>query len=71
MNWTLQGADIKKTTEHKYQVFLHFQIPALEKFKSLVNRIRNVVSFELSKEMEKDVFRLVTSARQMKNFQSP
>ena len=36
-----------------------------------VNRIREIVSFELSKETEKDVFCLVTSAGQGKNSESP
>ena len=43
-----------------------FQIPALEKLKNIVNRIRNMVSFELGKEIERDVFRLVTSVPQRK-----
>ena len=33
-----------------------------------VNRIREMVSFELGKEIEKDVFRLVTSVGQRKKF---
>ena len=36
-----------------------------------VHRIREIVSFELSKETKKDVFCLVTSAGQGKNFESP
>ena len=36
-----------------------------------VNRIREIVSFELSKETKKDVFCLVTSAGQGKNSESP
>ena len=36
-----------------------------------VNRIREIVSFELSKETKKDVFCLVTSAGQGKNSDSP
>ena len=36
-----------------------------------VNRIREIVSFEHSKETEKDVFCLVTSAGQGKNSDSP
>ena len=36
-----------------------------------VNRIREIISFELSKETEKDVFCLVTSAGQGKNSESP
>ena len=32
------------------------------------NRIREMVSFELGKEIEKDGFRLVTSVGQKKNF---
>ena len=38
---------------------------------SCVNRIREMVSFELGKEIEKDVFRLVTSVGQIKNSESP
>ena len=34
-----------------------------------VNRIRNMVSFKLGKETEKDVFRLVTSVEQRKNYE--
>ena len=34
------------------------------------NRIREMVSFELGKEIEKDVFRLVTSVGQRKNSES-
>ena len=30
-----------------------------------------MVSFELGEEMKKDVFRLVTSVRQRRNFESP
>ena len=37
----------------------------------IVNRIREMVSFELGKEMKKGVFRLVTSVRQRRNFESP
>ena len=33
-----------------------------------VNRIREMVSFELGKEIEKDAFRLVTSVEQRKRF---
>ena len=36
-----------------------------------VNRLREMVSFELGKEIEKDVFRLVTSVGQRKNSESP
>ena len=36
-----------------------------------VNRIRVMVSFKLGKEIEKDVFRLVTSVEQRKNYESP
>ena len=36
-----------------------------------VNVIREVISFELGKEVEKDVFRLVTRLGQRKNFGSP
>ena len=36
-----------------------------------VNRIREIVSFELSKETKKDVFCLVMSAGQGKNSESP
>ena len=32
-----------------------------------INRIRKIVGFELVKEIEKDVFRLVTSVKQIKN----
>ena len=35
-----------------------------------VNRTREMVSFELSKEIEKDVFCLVMSIGQRKNFES-
>ena len=35
------------------------------------NRIRDMVSFELGREIEKDVFRLVISAGQRKNCESP
>ena len=31
------------------------------KYQLILNRIREILSFELIKEMEKDVFRLVTS----------
>ena len=33
--------------------------------------MRNVVSFELSKEIKKDVFRLATSVGQRNNCESP
>ena len=36
-----------------------------------VNTIREMVSFELSKEIDKDVFRLVMSVAQRKNSESP
>ena len=36
-----------------------------------VNRIRKMVSFELGKEVEKDVFRLVTRLGQRKSSGSP
>ena len=36
-----------------------------------VNVIREMISFELGKEVEKDVFRLVTRLGQRKNFGSP
>ena len=36
-----------------------------------VNRIREVVSFELGKEIEKDVFCLVSSVEQRKHSESP
>ena len=36
-----------------------------------VNRIRKMVSFDLGKEIEKDVFRLVTSVGQRKTSESP
>ena len=36
-----------------------------------VNRTREVLSFELGKEIEKDVFRLVASVEQGKNSESP
>ena len=36
-----------------------------------VNRIREVVSFELSKEIQKDVFCLVSSVEQRKHSESP
>ena len=36
-----------------------------------VNRIREMVSFELGKEKEKDVFCLVTSVGQITNSESP
>ena len=36
-----------------------------------VNRTREVVSSELGKEIEKDVFRLVASVEQRKNSESP
>ena len=32
-----------------------------------INRIRKIAGFELVKEIEKDVFRLVTSVKQRKN----
>ena len=35
------------------------------------NRIRNTASFQLGKEIEKDVFHLVTSVGQRKNSESP
>ena len=37
----------------------------------LNDRIREMVSFELGKEIEEDVFRLVTSVGQRKNSESP
>ena len=36
-----------------------------------VNRIREMVSFELGKEIEKDVFCLVSSVEQRKHSESP
>ena len=36
-----------------------------------VNRIREVVSFELGKEIQKDVFCLVSSVEQRKHSESP
>ena len=36
-----------------------------------VNRIREMVSFEFGKEIEKEVFCLVTSVGQRKNSESP
>ena len=36
-----------------------------------VNRIREMVSFELGKEIKKDVFLLVTSVGQITNSESP
>ena len=36
-----------------------------------VNRIIEMVNFELGKDIEKDVFHLVTSAGQRKNSESP
>ena len=36
-----------------------------------VNRTREVLSFEFGKEIEKDVFRFVTSVGQRKNSESP
>ena len=36
-----------------------------------VNTIREMVSFELGKEIDKDVFRLVMSVAQRKNYESP
>ena len=36
-----------------------------------VNTIREIVSFELGKEIDKDVFRLVMSVAQIKNSESP
>ena len=36
-----------------------------------VNTIREMVSFELGKELDKDVFRLVMSVAQRKNSESP
>ena len=36
-----------------------------------VNRVREMVSFELGKEIEKDNFRFVTSVGQRKNSESP
>ena len=38
----------------------------LAKLTMLANRIRKIVSFELGKEIEKDVFRFVTSMGQRK-----
>ena len=40
-------------------------------FLELVHRIREMVSFGLGKEIEKDVFGLVTSLGQRKNSESP
>ena len=34
-----------------------------------INRIRDMISFELCKEIEKDVIRLITSVGQRKNFE--
>ena len=36
-----------------------------------VNTVREMVSFELGKEIDKDVFRLVMSVAQRKNSESP
>ena len=36
-----------------------------------VNTIREIVSFELGKEIDKDVFRLAMSVAQRKNSESP
>ena len=41
------------------------------KYQLILNRIREILSFELIKEIEKDVFRLVTSVGQRKNSESP
>ena len=38
---------------------------------SEINRMRNVVSFELSKEIKKDVFRRAKSVGQRNNCESP
>ena len=35
-----------------------------------IDRLREMVSFVLGKEIEEDAFRLVTSVRQRKNFES-
>ena len=37
----------------------------------LNDRIREMVSFELGKEIEEDIFRLITSVGQIKNSGSP
>ena len=49
------------------------QIGPYEYFEDSIalNRIREMVSFELGKETEKGVFRLVTSVGQRKNSESP
>ena len=39
--------------------------------RTTVNSIREMVTFEVGKEIEKDVFRLVTSEGQRKNSESP
>ena len=39
--------------------------------KKIVHRIREMVSFELGKEIEKDVFHLFTSVGQRKNSEFP
>ena len=39
--------------------------------RTTVNSIREMVTFEVGKEIEKDIFRLVTSVGQRKNSESP
>ena len=46
----------------KRNCFSHCNIPFI------VNRIREMVSFELGKKIEKDLFHLVTSVGQRKTF---
>ena len=41
------------------------------KYQLILNRIREILSFELIKEIEKDGFCLVTSVGQRKNSESP
>ena len=63
--------------DYGYQFFLLYWHVVVSKLKLSIfcerktPRIREMVSFELGKEIEKDVFRLVTSLRQRKNSESP
>ena len=53
----------------------HIRVTKIKKYnhqrKKLLIRIREMLSFELDKEIEKNVFRLVTSEWQRKNSESP
>ena len=52
----------------KMMIFLY---RADKTFKNILHRIRNIVSFELGKEIEKDFFRLITSVGRRKKSEFP